>query len=85
MQTNIGNEQEYPTQAGAFHRRSLIIQRFKIENETDADFFLKDLLAKDENRSVIEIIVRANNLISDETLRMYFIGKGKQMLEALAE
>ena len=62
-----------------------MIQRFKIENETDADFFLKYLLAKDENRSVIEIIVRANNLISDETLRMYFIGTGKQMLEALAE
>lgn len=38
-----------------------MIQRFKIENETDADFFLKDLLAKDENRSVNEIIVRANN------------------------
>lgn len=44
-----------------------MIQRFKIENETDADFFLKDLLAKDENRSVNEIIVRANNLIPDET------------------
>ena len=47
-----------------------MIQRFKIENETDADFFLKYLLAKDENRSVIEIIVRANNRIPDETLRM---------------
>ena len=44
-----------------------MIQRFKIENETDADFFLKDLLAKDENRSGNEIIVRANNLIPDET------------------
>ena len=62
-----------------------MIQRFKIENETDADFFLKYLLAKDENRSVNEIIVRANNLIPDETLRMYFISKGKQMLDALAE
>lgn len=62
-----------------------MIQRFKIENETDAYFFLKDLLAKDENRSVNEIIVRANNLIPDETLRMYFISKGKQMLDALAE
>lgn len=62
-----------------------MIQRFKIENETEADFFLKDLLAKDEYRSVNEIIVRANKLIPDETLRMYFISNGKQMLEALAE
>ncbi len=60
-------------------------QSFKIENETDADFFLKDLLAKDENRSVSYIIVRAHNLIPDEVLRMYFINKGKQMLDALTE
>ena len=62
-----------------------MIQCFKIESETDADFFLKDLLAKDENRSVSEIMVRAHNLIPDEALRMYFINKGKQMLEALTE
>lgn len=62
-----------------------MIQRFKIENEADADCFLKDLLAKDENRFVSEIIVRAHNLIPDETLRMYFISKGKQMLDALTE
>lgn len=62
-----------------------MIQSFKIEHETEEDFFLKDLLAKDENRSVSEIIVRAHNLIPDETLRMYFISKGKQMLEALTE
>ncbi|WP_323884992.1 hypothetical protein [Aeromonas caviae] len=62
-----------------------MIQRFKIENETEADFFLKDLLARDEYRSMNEIRVRAHKLISDETLRMYFINKGKQILEAKAE
>ncbi|MFM4719088.1 hypothetical protein [Aeromonas bivalvium] len=62
-----------------------MIQRFKIESETEADFFLKDLLARDEYRSMSEIRVRAHKLISDETLRMHFINKGKQMLEALTE
>ncbi|QWL62875.1 hypothetical protein HQ399_11760 [Aeromonas jandaei] len=61
-----------------------MIERFKIENVAEADAFLKDLLAKDEYRSVDEVIVRARKLVPDENLRMYFINKGKQILEALA-
>lgn len=61
-----------------------MIERFKIENVAEADAFLRDLLAKDEYRSVDEVIVRARKLVPDENLRMYFINKGKQILEALA-
>ncbi|MFQ2188611.1 hypothetical protein [Aeromonas jandaei] len=61
-----------------------MIERFKIENVAEADAFLRDLLAKDEYRSMDEMIVRARKLVPDENLRMYFIKKGKQILEALA-
>ena len=61
-----------------------VIERFKIENVAEAEAFLRDLLAKDEYRSVDEVIVRARKLVPDENLRMYFINKGKQILEALA-
>ncbi|MFQ2193220.1 hypothetical protein [Aeromonas jandaei] len=61
-----------------------MIERFKIENVAEADAFLRDLLAKDEYRSMDEVIVRARKLVPDENLRMYFINKGKQILEALA-
>ena len=61
-----------------------MIERFKIENVAEADAFLRDLLAKDEYRSMDEMIVRARKLVPDENLRMYFINKGKQILEALA-
>ena len=60
-----------------------MIERFKIENVAEADAFLRDLLAKDEYRSMDEVIVRARKLVPDENLRMYFINKGKQILEAL--
>ncbi|MGU5731489.1 hypothetical protein ACV1DR_21735 [Aeromonas jandaei] len=33
-----------------------MIERFKIENVTEADAFLRDLLAKDEYRSMDEVI-----------------------------
>ena len=55
-----------------------------IEDVAEADAFLRDLLAKDEYRFMDEVIVRASKLVPDENLRMYFINKGKQILEALA-
>uniref|UniRef100_UPI003BA1A148 hypothetical protein n=1 Tax=Aeromonas jandaei TaxID=650 RepID=UPI003BA1A148 len=61
-----------------------MIEHFKIENVAEADAFLRDLLAKDEYRSMDEVIVRARKLVPDENLRMYFSNKGKQILEALA-
>ncbi|BBQ53253.1 hypothetical protein WP2S18C03_23340 [Aeromonas veronii] len=42
-----------------------MIERFKIENVTEADAFLRDLLAKDEYRSMDEVIVRARELVPD--------------------
>ena len=61
-----------------------MVHRFRIEDETEADSFLMDLLAKDENCSVSEIIVHAHRLICDNSLRIYFINKGKQILQDLA-
>lgn len=61
-----------------------MIERFKVENVTEADAFLRELLAKDEYRSMDEVVARARELVPDENLRIYFINKGKQMLEALA-
>ncbi|QNF18350.1 hypothetical protein FT669_17065 [Aeromonas jandaei] len=57
-----------------------MIERFKIENVTEADAFLRDLLAKDEYRSMDEVIVRARELVPDDNLRMYFINKAKEIL-----
>ncbi|MGL6335688.1 hypothetical protein [Aeromonas jandaei] len=61
-----------------------MIERFKVENVTEADAFLRDLRAKDQYRSMDEVIARARELVPDENLRIYFINKGKQMIEALA-
>ncbi|BCS47816.1 MULTISPECIES: hypothetical protein [Aeromonas] len=61
-----------------------MIERFKIENVTEADAFLRDLLAKDEYRSMDEVIVRARELVSDDNLRMYFINKAKEILGVTA-
>ncbi|WP_421217608.1 hypothetical protein [Aeromonas jandaei] len=61
-----------------------MIERFKIENVTEADAFLRDLLAKDEYRSMDEVIVRAHELVSDDNLRMYFINKAKEILGVTA-
>lgn len=61
-----------------------MIERFKIENVTEADAFLRDLLAKDEYRFMDEVIVRARELVSDDNLRMYFINKAKEILGVTA-
>lgn len=61
-----------------------MIERFKIENVTEADAFLRDLLAKDEYRSMDEVIVRARELVPDDNLRMYFINKAKEILGVTA-
>lgn len=58
------------------------IESFKIENEQEADDYLKDLLDKHEYRRVDEVLLRAQKLIPDARLRVYFIDKGKAMLKA---
>ncbi|QSR73722.1 hypothetical protein [Aeromonas jandaei] len=61
-----------------------MIERFKIDNVTEADAFLRDLLAKDEYRSMDEVIVRTRELVPDDNLRMYFINKAKEILGVTA-
>lgn len=56
------------------------IEAFKIENESEADSYLKDLLAKPKYRSMNEVCVRAQKLIPDRRLRDYFINQAKAIL-----
>lgn len=57
-----------------------MIEKFKIESESDADSFLKDLLAKPEYRSMNEVKYRAQELIINDNLRNYFIRKAEELL-----
>ena len=59
----------------------MIIETFKIEDESEADAYLRDLLAKPEYRSMDEVYVRAQKLIPDSRLRNYFINRAKVILE----
>ncbi len=56
------------------------IQPFSIEHESEADSYLKDLLANPEYRSMGEVERRAKKLIKDSRLRDYFIDKAKAAL-----
>jgi transcriptional regulator with XRE-family HTH domain len=58
------------------------VETFKIESEAEADDYLKDLLEKDEYRSMNVVEVRAQELIKDEHLKNYFINKAKEILKA---
>lgn len=57
-----------------------MIKPFKIESESEADAYLKDLLSKHEYRSMREVEEHATQLISDAALRLYFISKAKELL-----
>lgn len=59
-----------------------MIKKFKIESESGVDDYLKDLLAKPENRSMNELEYRAQELIIDEPLQKYFIRKAQELLKA---
>lgn len=58
------------------------IEPFKIENQPEADAYLKDLLRRPEFRSTAELEARAAKLIGNEALKAYFLNKGKRMLES---
>lgn len=60
-----------------------MIEKFKIESESEADAFLKALLAKPEYRSMSEVENRAKELVINEQLRKYFILKAQELLNAL--
>lgn len=58
----------------------MIIEPFKIENESEADYYLSDLLAKPEYRSMNEVNMRAQKYITNEYFKNYFINKAKDIL-----
>ena len=45
------------------------VEPFKIENESEADTYLKDLLARPEYRSMTEVQSRAQKDIPDPSLK----------------
>ena len=59
-----------------------VVTSFKIENDSEADEYLTDLLKRPEYRSMDEITRRAQKYVEDGELRKRFINRGKQMLEA---
>ncbi len=56
---------------------------FKIESESEADAYWKDLLSHPEYRSLSEVHSRAQALIDDHNLREYFIEKANGVLNQL--
>ena len=58
-----------------------MIEPFRIENQSEADAFLRDLLAKPEYRFMAEVEHRARELILDGQLRKYFIDKAHEILQ----
>jgi hypothetical protein len=59
----------------------MIVKSFMIENEFEADDYLRDLLAKHEYRSMNEVNMRAQKYIKDEHLKNYFINKARGILK----
>ena len=57
------------------------IGEFKIESESEADHYLRNLLAQHKYRSMDEVRSRARE-IKDPRIKPYFINKGKEMLKA---
>jgi hypothetical protein len=54
---------------------------FTIEDDRQADAYLKDFLAKPENRSMEAVEQEARELIQNPDLRMYFIDVARDELE----
>ena len=59
------------------------IQSYMIENETDADEYLTDLLKKPEYRSMDVVQTRAAKYIKDARVKNYFINKANEYFENL--
>ncbi len=53
------------------------VSSYTIDDEDEADAYLRGLLAKPEYRSVSEVDMRAYKLIPIPRLRAYFINKAK--------
>ena len=57
------------------------VEPFMIESESEADDFLRDLLSKDQYRSMDEVRIRAQKYIKDVNIKNYFIDKAKELLK----
>jgi hypothetical protein len=57
------------------------VEPFIIENESEADYYLRDLVGKHEYRSMNEVTMRAPKYIKDKYLINYFINKAKEILK----
>ena len=54
-------------------------ETYKIESNTEADHYLKELFKIPKYRSMDEVLIRSHDVKGDE-LRKYFIEKGRKML-----
>ncbi len=58
------------------------VEQFTIQDVSEADSYLTDLLEKPEYQSMDEVELRAAQYIKDASIRDYFIGKAREMLNA---
>jgi hypothetical protein len=58
------------------------VEPFKIENESEADDYLKELFDTPKYRSMDEAHRRAQELIEDPSLKIYFINEARERLKA---
>jgi hypothetical protein len=58
------------------------VEPFQIENESEADDYLKSLLERPEYRSMGEVKMRAQKYIRDINLKNYFIDKATEILKS---
>jgi len=59
----------------------MTVESFRIETESEADDYLKDLLAKPEFRSMDEVAMRAHKLIPDQRIVEYFTNRAREILQ----
>ena len=57
------------------------VTSFVIENESEADEYLTDLLARPEFRTMDEVTIRAQKYIKNAQLKSYFTNKGTEILK----
>jgi hypothetical protein len=57
------------------------VEPFAIENEGEADAYLRDLLSHREFRSMDEVRIRAGKYIKDAHLKDYFINQATELVK----
>jgi len=57
------------------------IEPFTIDSTDEADDYLNDLLETPKNRTVDEVLLRAQAYVPDAAIREHFVTKGKELLK----